>query len=129
MTIQKRMVLAGSLVMVLVVLLMPLVNLMSYRFGLFELPHKIERLVDGTGAQVIGFVLLAALVISPLVLGVLTWVKGRAPKVVVVLPLCFSAVLTILLLVAKKPDPGIGLWVYLCMAAVVAVDALRKEKS
>jgi len=128
MTIQKKMMLTGSLVLVLVAVLLPLVNLMSYRFTLFELPHKIQRLVDGTGAQVIGFVLLAGLVLCPIVLGMMVWLKGRVAKGVAVLPLCFSGILTILLLMATKPEPGIGLWVYVSMAAVVAFAALRKER-
>jgi len=128
MNAKKTITLVGSLLMLVVALLLPLVNLMSYHFTLFELPHKIQRLVDGTGAQIIGYVLLVGLVLCPLVLGVYTWMKGCVSKTMAVLPLCFSAILTILLLVAKKPNPGVGLWIYLGLAVVVAIVALRRKK-
>ena len=120
MTKHQMVTLAGSVAMLAATLLLPLVNLQSYRFGFFELPHKIQRLVSGDVSQAIGYVLLFGLLLAPVVLALVAWLKGRASKVLTLLPLLFAVVLTVLLLVANKPSPGLGLWLYLAVAAVVA---------
>jgi len=112
--------LAGCVAMLAATLLLPLVNLQSYRFGFFELPHKIQRLVSGDVGQAIGYVLLFGLLLAPIALALVAWLKGRASKALVLLPLIFAVVLTVLLLIANKPSPGLGLWIYLAVAAVVA---------
>ena len=113
--------------MLAVALLLPLVNLMSYRFTLVELPHKIERLVQGTASQFVGYVLVAGLLLAPLALLLQTWLGKQGPKLLLMLPLLVAAVLVVVLL-AGKPSPGIGLWIYLVVAAAVVMLGLRKTE-
>ena len=107
-----------SAAMLAVALLLPLVNLMSYRFTLFELPHKIQRLVNGGVSQTIAFLLLALLVLAPLCLALVALVRRRVPQWLLGLPAIVSALLVVLLLLASKPNPGIGLWIYLALAVI-----------
>ena len=120
-THRQLITLSATIAMLAVALLLPLVNLMSYRFTLFDLPHKIQRLVPGAAPQALAYVLLLA----PVVLSLLTWLKGKAPKGLVALPCCTAALLTTLLLLAKRPDPGVGLWVYLAVAATLLFTLRR----
>ena len=53
-------------------LLLPLVTIRSYHFGINDLPHKIDRLVHGGFNQIVGYVLLALLVLAPTILSVFT---------------------------------------------------------
>jgi len=117
---------AGCAALLVTALLLPLVNLMSYRFTIFDLPHKIGRMVHGDVSQIVGYVLLVGLLLSPIVVALYTWSRGRAPKTVILLPLLFSAVLTVLLLIASKPSPGVGLWLYLLLAVVISVWQIQK---
>ena len=91
---QKVMTLGGCLAMLLVTFL-SVVNVKSYHWNILELPHKV-------------FPLLVALV---------AWLKGRAPKSVAVLPLLVALAFIVILFMARPTSPGIGLWLY----AVVAV--------
>ncbi len=102
-----------SAAMLAVALLLPLVNLMSYRFTLFELPHKIQRLVNGGVSQTIAFLVLALLCLALVAL-----VRRRVPQWLLGLPAIVSALLMVLLLLASKPNPGIGLWIYLALAVI-----------
>ena len=113
-----------SAAMLAVALLLPLVNLMSYRFTLFELPHKIQRLVNGGVSQTIAFLLLALLVLAPLCLALVALVRRRVPQWLLGLPAIVSALLVVLLLLASKPNPGIGLWIYLALAIISVAISL-----
>jgi len=124
-THRQLITLSATIAMLAVALLLPLVNLMSYRFTLFDLPHKIQRLVPGAAPQALAYVLLLLLLLAPVVLSLLTWLKGKAPKGLVALPCCTAALLTTLLLLAKRPDPGVGLWVYLAVAATLLFTLRR----
>ena len=67
--------------------------------------------------NIIGKVLIAALVVFPLLVALVAWLKGRAPKSVAVLPLLVALAFIVILFMARPTSPGIGLWLY----AVVAV--------
>ena len=112
----RLMTLLGSAAMLASAFLLPLVNLKSYRFTIDVLPHKIERLVRDANNQIVGYVLLALLVLTPLIVFLCALWRGRAPKAVAILPVLVSLALVVLLLLANKPNPGLGLWVYLGVA-------------
>lgn len=117
MVTRKRIIaIGGSLVMLLSTLL-PLVNVKSYRWNIFDLPHKIDRLVENTTYNTVGKVLIAALVLFPLVLALVTWLKGRAPKLVAVLPVVVALAFIVILFLSGRPTPGVGLWLYAAVAA------------
>lgn len=122
----KALMLVSCVAMLVSALLLPLVNLKSYRWTMADLPHKISRLVNDNGIRVVAYVLLAAIVITPVVVTLYTGFKGGIPKAVSLLPLLFSLVLTVLLTLANKPSPGMGLWIYVAVAVVVAVLGFRK---
>ncbi len=111
----------GSVALLAVSLLLPLVNLMSYRYILFDLPHKIQRLLHSGTEQAIAYVLFSLLLLSPLVLLLVTALKKHAPAWLAGLPALSVGVLTILLLLADKPSPGVGLWIYLVIALAIAL--------
>ena len=113
---QKILTIGGCLLMLLATLL-PLVNVKSYRWNILDLPHKIDRLVENATYNTVGKVLVAALVLLPLIVALVAWLKGRAPKLVAVLPLLVALAVIVLLLMAGKPMPGIGLWLYAAVAA------------
>ena len=113
---QKVMTLGGCLAMLLVTLL-SVVNVKSYHWNILELPHKIDRVVNHTAYNIIGKVLIAALVVFPLLVALVAWIKGRVPKSVAVLPLLVALAFIVILFMARPTSPGIGLWLY----AVVAV--------
>lgn len=121
--------LAGCVAMLAIALLLPLVNLMSYRFTMADLPHKIGRMVKGDVSQILGYVFLVGLLLSPIIVALYTWSRGRAPKTVILLPLLFAAVLTVLLLIASKPSPGMGLWLYLVVAVAVVAWQIQERKA
>ena len=108
---QKMITLGGCLVMLLATLL-PLVSVKSYRWNILDLPHKIDRLVEQATYNVIGKVLVVALVVFPLLLALVTCLKGRAPKLVAVLPLLVALAIIVILLMAGHSSPAIGLWLY-----------------
>ena len=114
---QKLMTLGGSLVMLLATFL-PLVNVKSYRWNILDLPHKIDRMVNDATNNTIGKVLVVALVVFPLLVTLVTWLKGRAPKPVAVLPLLVALAVIVLLFMARPTSPGIGLWLYAAAAVV-----------
>ena len=114
---QKILTIGGCLLMLLATLL-PLVSVKSYRWNILELPHKIDRLVENATYNSIGKVLVAALVLLPLIVALVAWLKGRAPKLVAVLPLLVALAVIVLLFMAGKPMPGVGLWLYAAVAAV-----------
>ena len=117
MVTSKRIIaIGGSLVMLLATLL-PLVNVKSYRWNIIDLPHKIDRLVEHATYNTLGKVLVGALVVCPLILAMVAWLKGRAPKLVAVLPLLVALAFIVILFMAGPSSPGIGLWLY----AVVAI--------
>ena len=135
--------LTASLLLLLVCLLMPLVALMSYRWGLWEVLAKIPRLVHSGVVQVVGYVLLALMVLSPLLLALRPGVccswrrsakhRGLCPLwagVVRLLPLVSSLLLIVALLSSSKPiSPAVGLWVYCALALLVAaLPAVLPEK-
>ena len=122
---QKTITLGGCLVMLLATLL-PLVNVKSYRWNILELPHKIDRLVDNATYNTIGKVLVAALVVCPLVVAVVAWLKGRASKPVAMLPLLVALLFVIVLFMLRGLAPGIGLWLYAVVAAVMLAMTFRK---
>ena len=108
--------LTASLLLLLVCLLMPLVALMSYRWGLWEVLAKIPRLVHSGAVQVVGYVLLALMVLSPLLLALrpgvcCSWRRSAKHR-------------------GSKPiSPAVGLWVYCALALLVAVlPAVLPEK-
>ena len=105
-------------IVMLASLLLPLVNLQSYRYNIFELPHKIGRLVHGSVNQVVGYLLLALLVIAPLLLALLVWRRRGAPLAATLLPAVVALLFTILLLIATHPSPGLGMWIYLIVALI-----------
>ena len=113
---QKILTIGGCLLMLLATLL-PLVSVKSYRWNILDLPHKIDRLVENATYNTIGKVLVAALVLLPLIVALVAWLKGRAPKLVAVLPLLVALAVIVLLLMAGKPMPGVGLWLYAAVAA------------
>lgn len=113
--------LVGSAAMLASALLLPLVNLMSYSFTMFDLPHKIERLVKGDVNQLVGYVLLALLALAPLLSGLMALLRKRQPRWLFIVPVVVAAVLLVLLLVASVPSPAIGLWIYLVLAVFLAL--------
>ena len=113
---QKVMTLGGCLAMLLVTFL-SVVHVKSYHWNILELPHKIDRVVNHTAYNIIGKVLIAALVVFPLLVALVAWIKGRVPKSVAVLPLLVALAFIVILFMARPTSPGIGLWLY----AVVAV--------
>ena len=112
---QKIMTLGGCLVMLLATLL-PLVNVKSYRWNIIDLPHKIDRLVEHATYNTLGKVLVGALVVCPLIVAIVAWLKGRAPKLVAVLPLLVALSFIVILFMAGPSAPGIGLWLYTVVA-------------
>ena len=126
MVTRKRIIaIGGSLVMLLSTLL-PLVNVKSYRWNILDLPHKIDRLVENVTYNTVGKVLIAALVLFPLVLALVTWFKGRAPKLVAVLPLVVALAFIVILFMSGRPTPGIGLWLYAVAAVATLALSCRK---
>lgn len=117
MVTRKRIIAIGGCLVMLLATLLPLVNVKSYRWNMLELPHKIDRLVEHTTYNTLGKVLVAALVVCPLIVALVAWLKGRAPKLVAVLPLLIALAVIVLLLMAGKPMPGVGLWLYAAVAA------------
>ena len=113
---RKYFIISGCLVMLLATLL-PLGNVKSYRWNILDLPHKIDRLVENATYNTVGKVLVAALVLLPLIVALVAWLKGRAPKLVAVLPLLIALAVIVLLFMAGKPMPGVGLWLYAAVAA------------
>lgn len=112
---QKILTIGGCLLMLLATLL-PLVSVKSYRWNILELPHKIDRLVEHTTYNTLGKVLVGALVVFPLIVALVAWFKGRAPKLVAVLPLLMALALIVILFMARPTSPGIGLWLYTIVA-------------
>lgn len=99
-------------------LLLPLVNIQSYRFGINDLPHKIERLVHGGFNQIVGYVLLVLLVLAPTILSVFTIFHRRPPLAVALLPAIVALLFNILLWIAPQASPAIGMYVYLILALI-----------
>ena len=106
--------------------LLPLVNVKSYCWNIFELPHKINRLVENATYNTLGKVFLVALVILPLVVALMAWFKGRVTKPVAVLPLVLALAFIVILFMAGPSSPGIGLWLY-TIAAVATFAVTFKE--
>ena len=127
-TTARLLMLTGCAAMLLVTVLLPLVNLMSYQLTIDVLPHKIGRLVHGTFSQCLGYVLLAGLVIAPVLLAVAILLRRHVSRLVATLPIAVSLVLIVLLLLASRPSPGLGLWLYLLVAVVTAVLSLWRPK-
>ena len=115
---QKIMTLGGCLAMLLVTFL-SLVNVKSYRWNILDLSHKIDRLVEHATYNAIGKVLVAALVVFPLLVALVAWLKGRAPKLVAVLPLLVALAFIVILLMARPSSPGIGLWLYAIVSVAI----------
>ncbi len=116
--------------MLLAVLLEPLVQVMSYRWGLAELPHKIGRLVDSAAVQGVAFVLLALMVLAPMALAVATVLKGRAGKVLRCTPAAASLLLLLPLIAGRHAAPAAGLWAYVLLAvATIAADYILHRKN
>lgn len=124
-TSKGKIAIGGSLLMLLATLL-PLVNVKSYHWNILELPHKIDRLVDNATYNTVGKVLVAALMVCPLIVVLVTWLKRRVPKLVALLPLLVATAFIVILFMAGKPTPGIGLWLYTVVA--VATLALTSRK-
>ena len=122
---QKTMMLGGSLVMLFATLL-PLVNLKSYRWNILELPHKIDRLVDNATYNTAGKVLVFALVLFPIVVALTAVLRRCVPKVVALLPLLVALALIVILFIAGRPAPGIGLWLYALAATATLATAFKK---
>ena len=99
-------------------LLLPLVTIRSYRFGINDLPHKIDRLVHGGFNQIVGYVLLVLLILAPTVLAVFTIFHRRPPLVVALLPAIVALLFNILLWIAPQAAPAIGMYVYLIIALI-----------
>ena len=114
----SRILMLTCCVAMLASLFLPLVNLHSNHYDIFELPHTIEQLVHGAFNQYVGYLLLALLIIAPLLLALLIWRRKGAPLVFALLPAVVALLFTILLLIAPQPSPGIGLWIYLVVALV-----------
>ena len=125
-TIYKKIItLCGCLVM-LATTLLPLVSVKSYQWNIFELPHKIDRLVEDPTYNIVGKVLIAALVLFPLIVAVTAWLKGRAPKLVAMLPLLVALAFIVILFMTGRPTPGIGLWLYAAAAALTFALTFKK---
>ena len=122
---QKILTIAGCLAMLLVTLL-PLVHVKSYRWNILDLPHKLDRLVDNATYNTVGKVLLGALIAFPLLVALLAWLKGRAPKMVALLPLLVAGTIIVILFMAGKLTPGIGLWLYAAVAAATLALTFKK---
>ena len=116
MVTRKRIIAIGGSIVMLLSTLLPLVNVKSYRWNMLELPHKIDRLVEHTTYNTLGKVLVAALVVCPLIVALVAWFKGRAPKLVAVLPLLMALALIVILFMTGPSSPGIGLWLYTVVA-------------
>lgn len=119
--------LTGSIAMLAVAVLLPLVNVKSYRWGLFELPHKIQRLVHDDVQVTVAFVLLALIVILPVVMALVAWLKGRVPRAVAVLPLVVGLAFTAVLLIGGRTMPGLGLYIYDAVALAVVVAIFKSH--
>lgn len=122
---QKIVTIGGCLLMLLATLL-PLVNVKSYRWNIFILPHKIDRLVQDATYNTIGKILVGALVLCPLIVVLVTWLKNHLPKPLALLPLIVAVAFIALLFMADRPAPGIGLWLYVVAAAVVGAISYKK---
>ena len=120
-TYRKPMTIAGCAMLLAAFLLMPLVCLMSYRWPVGDVLYKMPRLVSGDVSRTVGYVLLAGMLLSPVVLALLTGLKNQAAKVWHRLPVLFSVLLVVALLLSSKPvSPAIGLWLYLIVACALA---------
>ena len=127
-TNKQIMILAACAVMLLCALLLPLVNVMSYHWGISELPHKLSRLVSNGLARGVGYALLILIVLSPVALATAA-LKGNALKIIVLLPLVAALLFIVVLFLAAPPTPGLGLWLYLAAAVAAVVVAFMKEKA
>ena len=112
--------------MLAVALLLPLVNLMSYRYTMADLPHKIQRLLHSDTEQTIAYVLFSLLLLLPLTLALSVGFKKRVPRLLALLPALTAGVLLGLLLLATKPSPGWGLMLYLAVALFTCYYALKR---
>lgn len=108
--------LVGSAAMLLCVLCLPLVRAMSYRWGLFELPHKIGRLVSSAAVSAVALLLLALLLLAPVALAVASTWKDRRPLPLVLLPAVAALLMVAGLLTGGPAAPALGLWAYLLVA-------------
>ena len=101
--------------------LLPLVNLLSYRWTLAEVLHKIPRLVHGGTAQAVGYVL----VVGNRGLKLALW-RHRCGVAVRLLPLLSALLLAACLLLSSKPvAPGIGLWIYILLALALSMGTRK----
>ena len=119
--------LTGSIAMLAVALLLPLVNVKSYSWGLFELPHKIQRLIHDDVQVIIAFVLLALLVIVPVVVALVAWLKDRVPRTLALLPFIVGLAFTIILFIGHRTSPGLGLYIYDAVALATLIASFKSN--
>lgn len=117
-TMRKIVSLSCSLIMLVATLLLPLVNLKSYRWGFFELFHKIDRLVGSATHNIIGKTMLVVLLAGAVITVLSALLKGRVPKSLALLPLLVAFVFIVVLFTTGRTAPGIGLWIYVIAAAI-----------
>lgn len=118
------------LVLPIIALLLPLVQVKSYRWGLWAFADKLmrNRLPVDDASRIGAYVLLAALVLVPLAVVVKLWLKGRASRLLSLLPAIVAVVLAVALLLNPRINPGLGLWIYLVVAFVAAALPLTTSE-
>ena len=116
------MTLVGCMALLVVLIALPLVGLMSYRFGLSDVLHKMPRLVNSDLTRIVGYVLLGGMAIGPVLLGLRGGIVDRAKLFERMLPALCALLLVLALLISSKPvAPAVGLWIYLVVALLMPV--------
>ncbi|MBR3068166.1 MAG: hypothetical protein IKG77_10540 [Prevotella sp.] len=122
MTNRQIATLVGCVAMLAVLMALPLVGLMSYRFGLADVLHKMPRLVSSDVTRFVGYVLLLGMALGPVLLGLRGGIADRAKLFERMLPALCALLLTLSLLLSIKPvSPAVGLWIYLVVALLMPV--------
>lgn len=107
-----------TLALPVVALLLPLVQVKSYKWGLLVFADKMMRgrLPASDGSKIGAYVLLAALVLVPVAVAVTAWLKGRMSRALSLLPAIPALILIVALLINPRTAPAYGLWIYLVLA-------------
>ena len=119
---------AGCAVLLLIFLLLPLVSLKSYQWGIGDVLHKMPRLVSSTAVRTMGYVLLALMALSPLLMLLRRWAGAAVERMGALLSAASSLLLVVALLLSSRPvAPAVGLWLYLALALAMSAMTFWKK--